>query len=151
MNEPIPAVAARRRAPVWLWVLAAVALLSILIVSSLAVWLVELDSAPIRIVIDGTEHLSFDLSTLSTADRVGIAIAAVVTLTVALLVVPFALLIGLAGLVIGLVFGLGVPLLIVLLVAALVLSPLWLLVALGWWLWRRSASPAGAPAAKIPG
>jgi hypothetical protein len=140
-----------RRLPLLLWLLAGIAALAIVAVGGAALWLSSLDAVPFRIVIDGTEHLNFDLASLDTADRVGIAIAAVVTLIVAVLVVPLALLIALGGALIGvlaaLVFGVGVPLAVVLLVLVLLTSPVWLLGALVWWLWRRSA----APAAKIAG
>ena len=46
----------------------------------------------------------------------------------------------------ALVLGLGLPLLVSGVVLAVVLSPLWLLVLLVWWLWRRDrrAAPPNA-------
>jgi hypothetical protein len=140
--------ARRRRVPVWLWVLGSVSLLSIMVVAMAALWLAGLDPVPLHVVIDGTEYTDFDLSTLTTEHRVGIAIAAVVALIVAILVVPLALLIALGGALVGvlaaLVFGVGVPLAVMLLVVALLTAPVWLLGALVWWLWRRSSAPAPA-------
>lgn len=145
-------VVRRRRLPAWLWVLGIVSLLSIMVVGMAALWLAGLDPVPLHIVIDGKEAFDFDLSTLTTEHRVGIAIAAVIALIVAILVVPLALLVALGGALVGvlaaLVFGVGVPLVVMLLVLALLTSPVWLLGALVWWLWRRSGTP---PAAKIAG
>lgn len=139
------------RMPFWLWLLASVAVLAVMVVGLAALWLAGLDPVPLSIVIDGTEHLRFDLSSLDTADRIGIAVAAIAALVVAILVVPLVLLIALGGALVGvlaaLVFGVGVPLAVMLLVLALLTAPVWLLVALVWWVWRRSA----APAAKIAG
>ena len=152
MNEPIPTVRPRRGMPGWMWVLTTVSVLSIMVVGVAALWLAGLDPVPLRVVIDGTEHVNFDLSTLTTEHRIGIAIAAVVALIVAILVVPLALLIALGGALIGvlaaLVFGVGVPLAVMLLVLALLTSPVWLLGALIWWLWRRSAAPAALKIAR---
>lgn len=153
MNDAIPTVRARRGLPGWLWLLAIVLALAIAVVTCAALWLAGLDPVPLRVVIDGTEHVAFDLSTLSAEHRIGIAIAAVVALTVAILVVPLALMIALGaaliGVVVALVFGVGVPLAVMLLVLALVTSPVWLLGGLIWWLWRRSSAPAAPAALKI--
>ena len=155
MNEPTSTVRTQRRIVVLLWLLASIAVLAIVAVGGAALWLNSLDTMPLRIVIDGTEHLNFDLSTLDAADRFGLAVAAVVVLFVALLVVPLALLIALGGALLGvlaaLVFGVGVPLAVMLLVLALLTAPVWLLGVGIWWLWRRTAAPAAPPAAKIAG
>jgi hypothetical protein len=58
---------------------------------------------------------------------------------VALIAVPVALLFGLAALLMALLLGVGLPLLVTLLALLCLLSPLWLVLALTWWLWRRSS------------
>ena len=77
MNDPIPTVRPRRGMPGWLWVLMTVSVLSIMVVGVAALWLAGLDPVPLRVVIDGTEHVNFDLSTMTTEHLIGNAIAAV--------------------------------------------------------------------------
>ncbi len=146
MSQPVPTLAPRRRAPTWLWVMLVMLSLSVLIVLSAFNWVSSFDGAPVHVVVEGHDAWGFDPGTLSLWDKSGILAAAVVAVFTVLVIVPVALLIGLAALLVALVLGLGVPLMGVLLVCALALSPLWLLVVFVWWLWRRS-TPATPHAA----
>jgi hypothetical protein len=148
MMNTVPTVAPKRRTPTWVWLALTFVMLSVLLVSAALGWLAELD-LPAHVVIDGTEYWFFDPASLSAGERIAVACAVVIALVAAIVVVPVALLIGLAGLVVGLVFGLGVPLLIAALVVALVCSPLLLVLALAWWVWRKSQVPRPASAANI--
>jgi hypothetical protein len=147
MTLSLPAPATRVRMPGWALaaglLVAFVALAAVATVGSLLAF----DLTPVHVVIDGTDHFSFDFGSLSTGQKLAMAAGLLVALLVVLVVVPVALLIGLAALAIGLVLGLGVPLLVGLLLLALALSPLLLIVWLAVWLWRRSAAPTTKVAA----
>ena len=146
MIQPIPTVAPRKRASIWLWVLAAMFALSVLIVASGLSWISHLDGTPIHLVIDGDDLGGFDPGVLNGWDMAGIAFGAVIAVFAVLLIVPVVLLICLAASLVGVVLGIALPLIALVLVLALVLSPLWLLAALVWLLVRRAA-PAVAHAA----
>jgi hypothetical protein len=151
MMTTVPTVPARHRTPTWLWVLLTLVALAVLIACAAVGWVASLDGAPVHVVIDGTEYGNFDLASLPTGHKAGLVAGLVLAIVAVMVVVPVALLIGLAGLAIGLVFGLGLPLLIVALVLALVCSPIVLLVALVWWVLRKSRAPAAPHAANIAG
>jgi len=149
MINPVPTVTPRRRTPTWLWVLLILFALAVLVTLSVVGWLAQIDGTPAQIVIDGTEVWVFDPSTFSAGQKVALAAGAVVAVLLALIVVPVALVVALLGVAVGLVVGIGVPLALVVLVAALVCSPLLLVIAFGVWLWRRAASPRGQSPANI--
>ena len=130
----------RRRAPLWLWIVLALFVMSVMLAGSLLAWLGSLERIPVNVVIDGTEVWLFDPSGFTTGHwatlAVGITLAAMA-----------AVIAGVSALVIGLVVGLGVPMLVLLLTVAVLCSPLLLLGALGVWLWRRSSSPPASTSA----
>lgn len=111
--------------------------LAIVVLAALAALWIAIDSAPalpLSLTIDGeTVFEGLDLHTRSPGEKLlALGMLAVALLTV-LLVVPLALMIALAGVLLGLLLVVGLPLAAVLAVAALLLSPLLLL---GWLLWR---------------
>ncbi|WP_280153712.1 hypothetical protein [Piscinibacter sp. XHJ-5] len=132
----------RARTPGWVWAIVALFAVALLATVSVVGWLSGFEMTPVHIVIDGSEALSFDLATLTDGHKVAIVLGLLAALLVVLVVVPVALVVGLAALAIGLLFGLGVPLLVGLLLMLLALSPLLLLVAFAWWLWRRASPPS---------
>ena len=142
MIQPIPTVAPRARLPLWLWLLVAAFALAVLIVVTGFGWLSQLDGTPIHLVIDGDDLGTFDIGMLSGWDVAGLAITAVVAVFAVLVTLAVALLIGLILALIGLLIGVAVPLIAIVVVFAVVLSPLWLLAALVWWLVRRSDAPS---------
>jgi hypothetical protein len=137
MIQAIPTVAPRRLTPMWVWVLLVLFALSVLIVLTGFNWMSQFHGAPVHLVIDGDDYGGFELGVLSGWDIAGLACAAVVAVFAVLVIVPVVLLFSLAIALIGIVLGVAVPLLAVVVVTALVLSPLWLLAALVWWLVRR--------------
>ena len=149
MNAITP-VAVRRR-PAWRWVVFALLLaLLVLLVTAAALvsWTVDLEALPVHVVIDGEEVWNFDPSLLGLRPWMIVG-ALLAGLLMVVVVVPVALAVAFVALAIGLVFGLGVPLLLGVLIAGVALSPLFLLIALGVWLWRKSAAPPAAPTANI--
>jgi hypothetical protein len=141
----------RHRVRVALGVMLALFTLALLIACASVDWLFEWNAGPVRLVIDGTEYGSIDPRSLTESSKVLIGLGVGLAALMLLVVLPLALLVGLAGLLIALVIGLGVPLLLLFVVVAIALSPLWLLVLFGMWLWRRSASSPAAHAAKMAG
>lgn len=114
--------------------LAALALLVLASALAVAAWLVwgpPLDQ--VQVIVDGRE---WQLPPMHVGHWLVAAAA---------LVLVFALLVVLLPLV--LLLAVGVPLLVAGVVLAVVLSPLWLLVLLLWWLWRRDR-PAAPPHAQ---
>jgi hypothetical protein len=103
LNATLPAPASRSRMPGWIWALVALFAVALIAAASIVGWVSAFDLSPVRIVIDGTEHISFDLAALSTGDKLAIAFGLLAALLVVLIVVPVALLIGLAAAAIGLV------------------------------------------------
>lgn len=111
--------------------------LAVVALAVLAALWIAIDTAPtlpLSLTIDGeTVFEGLDLHPRSTGEKlITLGMLTVALLTV-LLVVPLALLIALAGVLLGLLLVVGLPLAAVLAVAALLLSPLLLL---GWLLWR---------------
>jgi len=93
--------------------------------------------------IDGVDRgEAIDLGAIASQHQLLLVCIVTVAIVAAIIIVPIALLLALAAALIGVVVGLGVPLLMVVLFVAIVLSPLWLLALLLWWLWRSSSTPA---------
>jgi hypothetical protein len=138
---------ARRRRRSWPWIVLVLWVAAMLIAAAAgASWVADTHAMPVHVVIDGDEVWTVDPAVLGLEPWM-VALGLLAALLAVIVVVPVALAIAFAALAIGLVFGLGVPLLVGLLVTAVALSPLLLLVALGVWLWRRSAA---APANIVP-
>jgi len=129
-TPPAPPATPRRR--VWPWVLGGVLLLVLALLVSGAVALVSLlDSARdgVHLTIDGDEWTPGVLDGASGLVAVlGAAFGLMVALLCVLLVVPLTLLL----VALGLALGLGGAALAVLLVAAVLLSPLWMLLLILW-------------------
>ncbi|MGA0612533.1 hypothetical protein [Caldimonas sp. KR1-144] len=147
MNTPVPTV---RRRPTWPAVLAILAVLTLVGVGFIGWTLHSVADTPISVVVDGVEQWPpLSLAQMPPAHKVVLVVGVALAIAIVLLVVPFALLLGLGAALIGIVFGVGLPLLAVLAVLALVLSPFLLL---GWGLWRllrpaRNAAPTVETAA----
>ena len=94
--------------------------------------------APVHVIIDGEEIVhGFDLASLPPAHKVVFAAVVVVALLSAMVIVPLALVFGLAA-ILGLVLLIvGIPLVAVLSGLLLLLSPF---VLMGWLLWKLIAS-----------
>ena len=128
------------KTPALRWIGLALVACTLLLMLAEVGWISVFDVPPLHVVIDGDEVFGWDLASLPAGEKAMLAGGVLLALFAVMVAVPLALLVASAGLVIGLVLGVGLPLALMLLVAALVLSPLWLLVALAWWLWRRSAT-----------
>ena len=135
---------APRRMPRWAWVAMGLIALSLLLVVPFIGWIASLDDVPVHVVIDGVESFNgADIAAQAASHKLALAVVAMLVVWVALIAVPVALLFGLAALLMALLLGVGLPLLVTLLALLCLLSPLWLVLALAWWLWRRtSATPA---------
>ena len=94
--------------------------------------------APVHVIVDGEEIMhGFDLASLPPAHKVVFAAVVVIALLSAMVIVPLALVFGLAA-VLGLVLLIvGIPLVAVLSGLLLLLSPF---ILLGWLLWKLIAS-----------
>lgn len=110
--------------------LALLVLLSALAVAAWLVWGLPLDH--MQVIVDGRE---WHLPPMHVGHWLVAAAALVLVFALLAVLLPLAL-----------VLGLGLPLLVSGVVLAVVLSPLWLLVLLVWWLWRRDrrAAPPNA-------
>jgi hypothetical protein len=136
-----PPPASRRYWPLML-VMLAVTALALLTVAWSAID--ALGSMPVHITVDGEELVQgLDLASMPPAHRIVLAAVIVFALLAALVVLPVALLMALAGVVLAAFAVVGLPLLAAAAVVAVVLSPLWLL---GWLLWR-----ALRPSPTMPG
>lgn len=123
--------------------------LIVLAVLALAAWLAltgavheglrALDGGlPIELIVDGRDvSPDLGLAALSGGERASIAFGIGLALLVAVVVVPFAVLVALLVAMLALVIGLGAPLMVLLLVALVLLSPLIGLGALLVWALRR--------------
>ncbi|HEV7914146.1 MAG TPA: hypothetical protein VGP22_10280 [Albitalea sp.] len=107
------------------------------------------DAQPLQVVIDGDEVFQGDLGALGAGPTALLVVGLLAALCVVLVVVPLALLVGGAAVVLSLLLGLGVSLLVIVLVPALLLSPLLLPIALVLWLRRRPGSATAPRAANI--
>lgn len=150
-TTPDAAGAARRRTPTWAWLLALLFGVSLLLLLAVVGWVLEVGIPPLSITIDGEQLPAIQIDEFTRGQKLALAIALLVALIAAMVLLPVALLIVLVGVALTLLIGIGLPVLLVVLVAALLLSPLLLVAALVWWLWRRSArlSPAGGGAANM--
>jgi hypothetical protein len=151
MNDAA-SVAARPRPrwPLALGITLALLLLVALAGAAIVSWLGDWGlSAPIHVVIDGEDTWTFDPSVVGSQHPIGVVVGLVIAVLAVVVVVPLALSLAFVALAIGLAVGIGMPLLVLTLVAALLLSPLLLLVGLSVWVARRVSGPRTVPAANI--
>ena len=113
-----------------LWLLLAGAVLSALLVAAVMQWAAPLDGATLHI--DGEQ---FTFTQLQGGEWLLAIGAVLLALVVVLLVVPFVVIVPL----LCAALGIAVALCVLLGVAALLLSPLWLLL---WWLRKRRTKPS---------
>jgi hypothetical protein len=144
-TNPAPAAPGWRRGPrLWPWALLLVALATLLLAAALVAELNDLLRAGApggwQLVVDGERISSHQFDAGDVLVAVALALGVGVLL---LLIVPLA--VGVALLATAL--GLGVAMLAVLGVVAVVLSPIWLVVAVLWFALRRRPAPASSPAA----
>jgi hypothetical protein len=135
-GAPAPAPAPRGRSG---WVTAFFALLLVGLVAfvALALTVNVLGVAPISVSVDGEEIVSgLDLAGMPPAHKVLLAAVILLALLAALVVVPIALVVAMVALVFLVLAVVAIPLLVVVLLAAVLLSPLWLLV---WMIWKAVA------------
>lgn len=123
------------------WPLALLVLLLTLLGVAALAWNVvgHMSMAPVNITIDGERVVDgLDLSAMPAAEKLVLALVVGLALMSALVVLPIALLMALAGVLVAIVAVIGLPMLVVLVVLAVLLSPLLLLVWLIWWALRPS-------------
>ncbi len=131
-----------------LWSSVLLAALLALLMLALYQGLAQLPQMPVNVVINGESVLDrFDIAALPPAHRVVLALGGAVAVLTALVVVPLALLAGLAAVVVGVLLGVGLPLALAGLLVAIALSPLVAVVALLVWALRRR--PAATRAATM--
>jgi len=116
-----------RRAARWPW---ALGLLLVLAASAVAaVWLAisAIHPVPFSVVVDGEQVFQgVDLAGMDPGHKLGLALVVAFALLAAMVVLPVALLLALAGVRVGVLTVVGVPLLVAFVVLAVVLSPLWI-------------------------
>jgi hypothetical protein len=125
----------------WGWLLLAVAMLTVAVLASLALFdaagMLDGRSLPITVVIDGEEigH-GFDLAAMTAGHKlalfIGVMLTVLLVTLIVTIVVPVTLLVICAVLLLVLLAVVGAPLLAVALVLAIVASPLLLLAWLVW-------------------
>jgi hypothetical protein len=124
------------------WLLAGVLLAVLLsMAAGAAAWMLLADAATdgVHVTVNGQPWAGLDIdSDDALAGMLGAGMAVLALLAVVLFVVPAALLTALLAALLGLAVGL----LAVLAVAAVMLSPLWLIVLLLWLILRRKRAPA---------
>lgn len=121
----------RSRWPMWLLL---TLLLAVALVIGGLLAIGHVDLAPVSIVVDGEEVLNqWQIAEMPPAHRVLLAGVMLLALLAALVIVPVALLVGVAALAVLLVVLVGIPLVAVAFVVALLCSPLLLL---GWLVWK---------------
>jgi len=153
MNGAVRIPAARRQTPIWIWVVACLFALALMIVLAAVGWVLEVGIPPVHLTIDGVEQVrTLNLDALAAEHKVALVVGVLIVAIAAVVAMPIALLAGLAGLVVALVFLIGFPLLMLVVILGLVLSPVLLAGLLLWWLWRRSIAmlpPRASDAANI--
>jgi hypothetical protein len=146
-----------RRRRLWPWLLGAALLFVLLAVTGMVVLATSLlDSAAqeVQVVVDGQPWQHDGPAVVAAALAVTAVLLAVggallLGLLFAAVVVPLVLVLALLGVAVCLLFGLAGPLLAVVALAVVLLSPLWLALALLWWLLRRRPSGAASSAATM--
>jgi hypothetical protein len=133
----------------WGWLLLAVAMLTVAVLASLALFdavgMLDGRSLPVTVVIDGEEigH-GFDLAAMTAGHKLALFLGVMLTVLlltlIVTIVVPVTLLVACAVLLLVLLAAIGAPLLAVALVLAIVASPLLVLVWLVWLMARRRPS-----------
>lgn len=127
----VPTVTKTRRWPQVLLISMAVLGIATLVLVGWALSAVV--DAPMSVTVNGIEHWPpMALSTLPPAHKVVLLLGLALTALAIVVVVPVALLLAFAGVLLAALLGVGLPVIILLAVAAVLLSPL---VLIGWGLW----------------
>jgi hypothetical protein len=138
-----------RRTSTWLWLLLISAGLALLLVIPIAAWLFQQDLPPFTVIVGGSETHQVHLGALSVGQRVAVLAGLFTAMVAVLIAVPLVLVLACVTLLVSVVLGIGLPLILVAAILLVVLSPLWLLIALARSVWRASAArppPSGAAA-----
>lgn len=125
---------ATRRPRRWPWVLGLSLLIMLALLATAWNGIAALPSVPVDITIDGERVVSgLDVAGMPPPHKVALVAVAAFSMLAALVLLPVALLAGLAALLVAALLIVGLPLLAVAAVLLIVLSPLWLL---GWLVWK---------------